>query len=221
MAVRSGPGSLERETRAPIPRLHLITDRQLARSRSLAATVALAVAGGVDAVHLREKDLGAGALLALALELRRAVPGIHLLVNDRVDVAIAAGADGVQLPGSGLRVDVARSILGAGALIGFSAHSVAAAREADNMGVDFILLGTIFATGSKPGREPAGVRLIQAVRAEVAAPVIAIGGITAGNAALALRAGAYGIAVRAALLAASDPRFVAQRLSEVIMFEAS
>lgn len=183
--------------------------------------VALAVAGGVDAVHLREKDLGAGALLALALELRSAVPGTILLVNDRADVAIAARADGVQLPGAGLRVDVARRVLGAGALIGFSAHSVAEAQQAANMGVDFVLLGTIFATASKPGREPAGVGLIQAVRAEISVPVIAIGGITVRNAASALRAGAHGIAVREALLAASDPRLVAQRLLEVITMEAS
>lgn len=196
-----------------LPRLHVVTDRVLAGADKLVATVAEAVAGGAGAVHLREKDLSARELLLLATELRAACPGACLLVNSRVDVALAANADGVQLPADGLPVGTARRMLGAGALIGCSVHSPPAARAAAAAGADFLLLGTIFATTSKPGAAPGGLELVATVTEACDVPVVAIGGITVENAGSVIRAGAYGVAVRGALLGASDPRAAARELA--------
>lgn len=191
--------------RPPVPRLHLVTDRRLRGDRSLVAVVAEAARAGVGAVQLREKDLPGGALLAEAEVLRRVLGATPLLVNDRADVALAAGAAGVHLPAAGLPVGVARRLLGPWALIGRSVHGVEEARRAADEGADYVILGTIFATGSKPGRVPAGLALVAATARAVALPVIVIGGINQENAAATVAAGAHGIAVMSAILSAPSP----------------
>src|SRR5437868_6372438 len=144
--------------------------------------IAAAVRGGVGIVQLRDRDAGAGELLARAGALRRAFAGIVLLVNDRVDVAAASGADGVQLGARALPVSAARGLLGAEALVGRSVHSVAEAEAAAVEGADFLIVGTIYATASHPGKAPEGPALLSAVAAVVSLPLFAIGGITAANA---------------------------------------
>lgn len=204
-----------------LPRLHLITDRALTTDGSLVRVVAAAVAGGVGVVHLREKDLRPVELLELARALLRAARGARLLVNGEVQVALDAKADGVQLPHGGVAPGVARRVLGPSALIGCSVHGVEEAQTTAAGGADFLLLGTIFATTSKPGRRPAGVELIRAVTAVVDVPVVAIGGIDGANAPLAMRAGAYGVAVRSAILQAAAPAEAARLLLDAISAEVT
>lgn len=127
-----------------------------------------------------------------------------LVVNDRVDVALAAGAGGVHLGGSGLPVEVARR-LAPGMVIGASVHSLEEALAAERSGADYLIFGHIFPTGSKPGLAPRGLEALAEVCGRVRVPVLAIGGVTAANAALVRRAGAAGVAVMSAVMAAPDP----------------
>ena len=188
-------------------------------ARRIGGRVSAAVNGGVDVVQLRDKELPGGALLELARDLRRAIQGrALLLVNERVDVAVAAPADGAQLGEAGLPTAVARRILGDAALIGRSVHSIAGASEAVRTGADFLLVGTMFATRSHPGEEPSGPGLLSRIRgAGIAGPLLGIGGITGNNAAQVMAAGADGIAVITAILADSDPRAAAERLKSAML----
>lgn len=207
-----------------IPRLHLVTNRRLCGGRSLATVVGAAATGGIGAVQLREKDLTAAELLALAREVRRALDDTPLLVNvgagageaGALDVARQVDAAGVHLPGEAGGVAGVRAVLGAGALVGRSVHSVAEAQAAEAEGADYLVLGTIFATASKPGRAPAGLALVAEVAGAVALPIIAIGGIDESNVAATLRAGAWGVAVMSTVLTAPDPALAAGRLWRII-----
>ncbi|MSQ33636.1 MAG: thiamine phosphate synthase [Dehalococcoidia bacterium] len=197
----------------PHPCLALVTDRHLRPQGDLVERVAMAVDGGVGMVELRERDLPAGELLALALRLREVTAGRALLVvNDRADVARACAADGVHLPEAGLTVAAARQIMGPGMLVGRSVHSAAGAREAAEAGADYLIVGTIFPSPSKPGVPPAGVALLEAVAAQVELPFLAIGGVTAQNAASVIVAGAWGAAVISAILASPAPGVAAREL---------
>jgi thiamine-phosphate pyrophosphorylase len=191
-----------------VPIVHLITDRRLAPS--LPARVAAAIAGappGAVAVQLREKDLGGRALLALARGLlpvcRRA--GQLLLVNDRVDVAIAAGADGVHLPAAGIPPGDARALLGPDALVGVSCHGVDDVRRALAGGASYVTLSPIHDTPSKrPFGPPIGIAALREAAA-LGLPVVALGGMSPARAAEAFAAGARGVAAIRAWLDPDDP----------------
>ncbi len=172
-----------------------------------------AVQGGARAVQLREKALPAADLYALARQLRRVTRDRALfIVNDRIDVALAVGADGVHLPENGLPVAAARRLVGAEVLLGCSVHSVAAAVRCADAGADYVQVGTLFATDSKPGRAPAGPGLARNAAEAVDIPVIGVGGITARNAAVVMEDGAHGVAVIGALLDAPDTAAAARAL---------
>jgi len=176
-----------------------------------------AIKGGVNLIQLREKDLPTGELLALAIRLREVTRGRALLViNDRLDVAMAAGADGVHLPENGLPVAIARWLLGQHTLIGRSVHSEEAAAEAEQAGADYVQLGTIYATESKPDAKPAGPDLVRKVSGAVGIPVLAVGGVRAENAADVIEAGASGASVISAIEAAADPQAAARQLVEAM-----
>lgn len=201
----------------PVPCLALVTDRTLCAEAELPERVARAVAGGVNMVQLREKGMEAGALLALARRLREATAGrALLLVNDRADVAVACDADGVQLGEEGLPVAAARAVVGPSRIVGRSVHSAEGAARAEAEGADLLVVGTVFPSRSHPGEAAAGVRLLTEVRERVAVPVLAIGGITAGNVGEAMRAGAQGAAVITAILGADDPEAAARALSAAL-----
>jgi thiamine-phosphate pyrophosphorylase len=182
------------------PRLVLVTDRHAAAGRDLVAVVAAALDAGLPAVQLREKDLPGRPLLALAEELRAvtARTGALLFVNDRIDVALAAGADGVHLGGGSVPAAVARRLLGERALIGVSTHSPGEAPP----DADFAFFGPVWETPSKTGTQ-GEARLAEAVRA-ASIPVLAIGGVTAARIPAVRAAGAHGVAVIRAILAAPD-----------------
>jgi thiamine-phosphate pyrophosphorylase len=202
----------------PGPCLCLVTDRHVGDERTLVSRVAQAVAGGVDMLQLREKDLPGGRLLELAEALKKAIGDSALLVvNERVDVAAAVAADGVQLGEEALPVAVARDILGPEALIGRSVHSLEGAVRAAQQGADFLVVGTIYATRSHPGEEPAGPDLIRRIAATCSVPLIGIGGINASNMSEVMQAGASGAAVITSILAAPDPQLAAWELKQAML----
>lgn len=203
--------------RLHFPTLCLISDRGRCGKTPLETVVEGALKGGVNVVQLREKDLPAGELFALAGRLREVTRGHALfLVNDRVDVAMACGADGVHLPEDGLPVGMARWLLGKHTLIGRSVHGVEAAAEAERDGADFVQVGAIFATDSKPEAEPAGVGLVEEVAKVVSIPVLAVGGVKADNAADVIAAGASGASVISAICGVSDTEKAADELMKAM-----
>lgn len=180
--------------------------------------VAQAVAGGVDLVQLRDKALPGGQLLDLAAAMIESIGGqAKLIVNDRADVALAAGAQGVQLGEEGLPVAAARMSLGDDSLIGRSVHSLAAAVQAESDGADFLVVGTMYASRSHPGEEPAGPGLMREIAGKIRLPLIGIGGVTPENVDELVQAGASGVAVITNILAADDPKAAAQRMKDVLM----
>ncbi len=202
----------------PWPCLCLVTDRRLGGDQTLVSKVAQAVAGGVNLVQLREKDLSGRPLLEIARELKAVIGNSALLlINERVDVAAAARADGVQLGEEALPAKEARKILGPEALIGRSVHSEQGAKLAEAEGADFLLVGTMYATTSHPGHEPAGPGLIRRIAASCGLPQLGIGGINEANLGPVLEAGAQGVAVISSILAAPDPEQAARVLRQAML----
>jgi thiamine-phosphate pyrophosphorylase len=200
-----------------LPSLMLITDRSRLRDRPLEEVASLAVEGGVTAVQLREKDLSGGELYDLAVTVHAVLRGrALLLVNDRVDVAVAAGADGVHLPEHTLPLRKLRDYVGDSCIVGRSVHSVEAALRAEQEGADYLLVGAVYETASHPGQPPAGPALVRAVAEAVRVPVLAVGGITPERGAEVIEAGADGVAVISAILDADDPKAAARALREAL-----
>jgi thiamine-phosphate diphosphorylase len=192
-----------------VPPLHIIADDAAQRDpafRTLAAEL-LAVGGARMALHLRGHQLHGRELFdnAVALDHLAEDSGAWLIINDRVDVALAAGVRRVMLGVRSLPVASVRSLMGDDAVVGYSAHSASEATSAVGAGANFIMLGTIFETASHPGRAGAGTALVGQVFARVREPVIAIGGITPGRVAEVLAVGAAGIAVLSGVLKAANP----------------
>jgi thiamine-phosphate pyrophosphorylase len=195
--------------------LYVVTDRQLTSGRPLRLVVEAALRGGARAFQLREKDLPPRELYPLALEMRRLTQtyGARLLINDRIDVALAVDADGVHLTTTSLPARVARQVLGPGRLIGVSTHTLAEAQAAAEESADFLVFGPVFFTPSKaPYGEPVGLDALRGARAAVALPILAIGGVKKANLDQVLAAGADGIAVISAVISADDPMAASQDL---------
>lgn len=200
-----------------LPLLMLVTDRRRLRGQPLVEAVVRAVSGGVNAVQLREHDLPARDLYELAAAVRRAIGERALLfVNDRLDVALAAGADGVQLPERGLPAEAARRLGGAGLIIGRSVHDAAGARRAAAEGADLLVAGHLFETASKPDTLPLGAEGFRAIRAASDLPLVAIGGMNRENAGQAVEWGADGVAAISALLDAPAPEAAAHLLWQAV-----
>jgi len=194
----------------------LVTDRTACGDRRMEEVVEAAIDGGVNIVQLREKDLDSAELFSLAVRLRQVVGNQALLfINDRIDVALAAGAHGVQLGGTGLPVEVARR-LAPDLLIGRSVHDVGQASEAVRGGADMLIVGTMFASRSHPGQVPAGPSLVRKIAGLATMPLVGIGGISAGNAPQVIGAGASGVAAVSSILGPLDPREGAARLSAAV-----
>jgi thiamine-phosphate pyrophosphorylase len=197
--------------------IHLVTDRKQAR-RELARVVRAALRGGVDWAQLREKS---GPALGLYEDAMEIIPEAHRLgarvsINDRADVALATGADGVHLAGKSLPPEAARVVIPPWMLLGVSVHGLQEAREAVEAGADYVTFGHVYPTSSKPGLPPRGVRELAKIVEAVDAPVLAIGGIDASNVQEVLATGASGIAVISAVLAADDPEAATRELRKVV-----
>ncbi|MCX8213562.1 MAG: thiamine phosphate synthase [SAR202 cluster bacterium] len=197
-----------------LPILCLVTDRLRCSGRPLEDVVARAVEGGVGMVQLRERDLSADALFELAKRIREITRDHALLfVNDRVDVVLAVGADGVQLPESGLPVEAVRTLAGDRLLVGRSVHDVEGAVAAEADGADLLIAGSVFATASHPGHEPEGIELLHRLSGSVGVPYLGVGGVTAENVGVVMEAGASGVAVITAVTESDDPRLTAHDMA--------
>ncbi len=194
-------------------RLYFVTDRKQTADRPLVDVVHAALDGGVRAVQLREKDLEGRELYELAEQLRELTLRYHasLLINDRIDIALATEADGVHLGQSAFPVAEARQLLGPDKLIGVSTHTPQ--EIAASEGADFIIFGPVYYTPSKAAYgEPQGLDRLREAVEQSAVPVFAIGGIKAERVAEVLETGALGVAVISAISAASDPTQAAREL---------
>ncbi|MEE4243458.1 MAG: thiamine phosphate synthase [Desulfopila sp.] len=195
--------------------LYLVTDRRLSLGRSNQEVVAAAVAGGVSCVQLREKNLDtrsfvaeAEALMSLLQPLR-----IPLIINDRVDIALAVGADGVHLGQNDMKIEDARRLLGNSKIIGISAECLDHAVRAEKAGADYIGISPVYATATKADTAPPlGPEGVAEIRRRVRLPLVAIGGIHRENSATVLQAGADGLAVVSAIVQAASPQEAAREL---------
>jgi thiamine-phosphate pyrophosphorylase len=195
--------------------LCLVTDSALANGRSLAGIVAAAVNGGVTLVQLREKTASTRAFIEQARVLKRLLAPLRvpLLINDRIDVALAAGADGAHVGQQDMPVALVRQLLGPAAIIGLSITELGQVRDRDVELADYLGVGPIFAQSTKlDATLPLGLDGLAEVRRATGKPIVAIGGVSAANAAAVRSAGADGIAVVSAIMGADDPRAAAAAL---------
>ncbi len=200
-------------------RLYLVTDRELAGGRPIEDVVLAAVRGGVTAVQLREKECGTRQFVALARRLKDAlVPsGVPLIVNDRLDVALAAGADGVHVGQSDMAFADVRRLAGPDMLIGLTVETMEQAMEASHLDLSYLGVSPIFPTPTKTDTGGAwGLEGLAALRARTRQVLVAIGGVNAANVTQVIQAGADGIAVVSAICATSDPEAAARELRKRI-----
>ncbi len=189
--------------------LYLITDRCQTQGRPLIDVVRAALDGGIRAVQLREKDLGSCEMYRLALELCELTCeyGAKLFINDRIDIAMAVGADGVHLGVGSIPVVEARKLAGPNLLIGYSSHSTAEARRAEADGADFVTFGPVYQTASKLSYgAPLGISALKDVCQTLSIPVFALGGVKPANVDEVLSSGAAGIALISAIIGTADPK---------------
>jgi thiamine-phosphate pyrophosphorylase len=195
--------------------LSLVTDSALANGRSLVGVVAAAVKGGVTMVQLREKTASTRAFIEEARALKRLLAPLRvpLLINDRIDVALAAGADGAHVGQHDMPVALARQLLGPAAIIGLSITKLGEVRGEDVELADYLGVGPVFAQSTKlDATPPLGLDGLAKVRRATSKPIVAIGGVSAVNAGAVRSAGADGIAVVSAIMGAEDPMAAAAAL---------
>ncbi|NLX48850.1 MAG: thiamine phosphate synthase [Methanospirillum sp.] len=200
--------------------LYVVTDEVVSGGRSHLECARGAIAGGADVVQLREKERPSGEILAIARDIRAAAvaSGTLLILNDRLDIALAAGADGVHLGQDDLPVAVARRIAPRPFLIGASVGCVAEALRAEREGADYVAVSPVYSTVSKVDAGPGhGLETVASVRGAVRIPVIGIGGIGPVNAPDVIGAGADGCAVISAVLARPDVAEASRSLREIIV----
>jgi thiamine-phosphate pyrophosphorylase len=198
-------------------RLCLVTDRHQTRGRDLVGLVGDCVAVGLPSIQVREKDLGAGALAALCRRLLAVALNRLFVVNDRVDVALATGAGGIQRTSTSLSVRDIRQVVGRSLYVGASVHSLEESLEAESEGADWLIYGPVYDTPSKRAYgSPQGLTALARVAKTVTVPVIAIGGITPERVAEVRGAGAHGVAVISAILSAPSPGDAVRRFLDAL-----
>ena len=211
MPDRSSPGQW---------RLYVITDEKASRGRSHLQVAEAAILGGADVLQLRDKEASSGRLYRVAMQLRKLTrdANIPFIVNDRLDIALAADADGVHVGQTDLPASVVREIMGPGRILGVSVDTVEEALLAEKDGADYLGVGPVFeARGTKPDAgEPLGVDRIARIRRHCRLPIVAIGGIDAENAGMVRYAGADAAAVISAIGTADDIARAVRRLKGIL-----
>jgi thiamine-phosphate pyrophosphorylase len=203
-------------------RLYVITNQNISREKSNLEVVKAAISGGADIVQLREKDLSTKEIVEMGRELKKVTDyyNIPLIINDRVDISLAIDADGVHLGQDDLPVEEARRLIGKDKILGISTHSLEQAREAENKGADYIGVGPVFPTQTKPNYTPIGLELVEKVSNEIKIPFVAIGGIKLNNLKKVINAGAKRIAVVSGIVAENNVKKAAknyyQKIDEVL-----
>lgn len=204
----------------PSPLLYLVTDRELAGGRPLVEVVAEAIEGGVNLVQLREKKLSTKTFIEEAREIKEllAPRGIPLLINDRVDVALAVEADGVHIGQEDMPYGVSRRLLGPQAIIGLSVETYDELEAAESFDVDYLGVGPVFPTSTKTDIKGFfwGIEGLRWARNHSRHRLVAIGGIQISNAAEVISSGIDGIAVVSAIISAPDPRHAAEELCKIL-----
>lgn len=198
-----------------VGRLHVLTDTVLQTRFSAVELARLAIRGGADVIQFRQKDGATNQMIDTARQLKAvcAGAGVDLIINDRIDVAMAIDADGVHLGQDDFPINKARRMLGPGMIIGGSADSLEEALQCQAEGADYVGFGPVFSTTSKDDAGPvAGLAALARVAAELRIPVVAIGGVNAGNAAQIMAAGAHGLAVISAVCCQLDPEAATAQL---------
>jgi thiamine-phosphate diphosphorylase len=192
-----------------LARMHVVTDDAVLAAPEFASRAHAVLAAGRDAIalHVRGHHTPGARLYRAATALREPARASHarLFLNDRIDVALACGADGLQLGRASLPVPDARTLFGASGIIGYSAHTVDEAAGAIAAGADFVMVGSIWATRSHPGAAPAGPAMLREAVSTAGAPVVAIGGVTPERVGDVRAAGAWGVAVVSGVWGAADP----------------
>ena len=199
--------------------LYLVTDRGLARGRATLDIVKAAVRGGATCVQLREKDCSTLEFIQQALSIKEflSTHGVPLIINDRLDVAQAVGANGVHLGQTDMPLDMAKAIVGDAMIIGVSAESLEDAIAAEKGGADYLGVSPIYATPTKiDTAPPLGLEGLQQIRNAVKIPLVGIGGLNKNNSADVIRHGADGVAVVSAIVAAENPETAAGELKQII-----
>lgn len=202
-----------------IGRFHVITETLLQDRFSHVELAAMALAGGADTIQFRSKSESAREMIDSAAQMKAlcSTAGVPLIINDRVDIALAVGADGVHLGQDDFPVPLARKILGPDAIIGGSAGNMEEARKCLSEGADYIGSGPVYVTKSKSDAGPAtGIENIRLIAGRIPLPVIAIGGVTAADINGLLDAGAYGVAVISAVCLDNDPEAAVCRFRSVL-----
>ncbi|MBC8061618.1 MAG: thiamine phosphate synthase [Clostridiaceae bacterium] len=192
--------------------LYLVTDREVLKGRDLISSVEAAILGGVTLVQLREKDISSLEFYNIAVKVKELTDkyNLPLIINDRVDVALAIDAAGVHLGQSDFSCEVARKIMGENKLIGISAGSLEEALIAEEQGADYIGVGAIFPTGTKLDAQAVSINTLEIIKRGIKIPVVAIGGINEKNYVLLKNTGIDGIAVVSAILGKDNIREAAK-----------
>jgi thiamine-phosphate pyrophosphorylase len=204
---------------APDFEVYLVSDRNQTRGRDLLSVIEEALKGGIRAVQLREKDLGGAEMFALAEQAQEICLryNAELLINDRVDVALAINAAGVQLGKMSLPIETARALLGPDKWIGASIHSIEEIDQAQQNGATFLVFGPVYFTSSKASfGSPQGIAALKKIVESSKLPVYAIGGITARDVPELRDTGVKGIAVISSIISAPDPKAAARELISLV-----
>jgi thiamine-phosphate pyrophosphorylase len=199
--------------------LYIITDEMIGRGKTHAEIARLAIAGGADAIQLRDKSCSSREMVRIGRVIRGITrrSSVLFIINDRLDVALTCGADGVHLGQGDMRTDVARQIAPPGFIIGVSVSTVDDALRAERDGADYVALSPVFSTGTKSDAGPGqGLEVLREIRRNVSVPVIAIGGIRRENIRDVIAAGADGVAVISAVVGAADITPAARELKNLI-----
>ncbi|MEW6334947.1 MAG: thiamine phosphate synthase [Thermodesulfobacteriota bacterium] len=199
--------------------LYFVTDRGLCGAKPLAEVVLQAVRGGVSCVQLREKEFTTRLFVEEAAQIKSLLAPfrVPLLINDRIDVALAVGADGVHVGQSDMPYHMARRLMGPGAIVGLSVETWEDVERAQALDCDYLGVSPVFATPTKTDtKEPWGLEGLARIHAFSRHPLVGIGGLSAANAEAAIMAGADGIAVVSAVCAAADPQAASRALTDII-----
>ncbi|MCM1118182.1 MAG: thiamine phosphate synthase [bacterium] len=199
--------------------LYLVTDRRRMSAATLGDAVEQAILGGCTMVQLREKDISSLDFYTLAVEIKRVTDRyqIPLIINDRLDIAVAVGAAGVHIGQRDIPADIARRVVGRDMLLGVSAGSVREALEAAEAGADYLGVGAMFPTGTKPDAGRVSMQELGEIRGAVALPIVVIGGISRENAMLFRPMGIDGLAVVSAVIAQTDIQASAATLRSLFL----
>lgn len=199
---------------------YLVTDTDMCPRENLISVVEEAIMGGVTLVQLREKDISTREFLNEAIALKKLCgsKNVPLIINDRLDIALASEADGVHIGQSDMPLDIARRLLGADKIIGVSAGSTLEAKEAADGGADYLGVGAVFHTSTKKNANDVGIDMLRKVRGAVSIPIVGIGGINTDNIEQLYGTGIDGAAVVSCIMASDNPFAAAKTLAEKAEF---